>query len=130
MPFPLTLSLLLAAATHSHAPTTSSQKIAPAAPHETTIYVGDMHCAACAKKVSGRLFKVKGVMRVRTDVAADLAIVTPQTKKEIDPLAAWEAVRKAGFPALRLVGPQGELIAEKETGKPIRVARKPAESVR
>jgi hypothetical protein len=53
---------------------------------------------------------VKGVKQVRTDVSADLALVTPQTNKQLDPIALWEAVEKAGFPPTRLVSPAGEYV--------------------
>lgn len=115
----LALSLLTALALPSARAETSTHAVdaAPAVPknlkrgtHETLIYVGDMHCSTCAKKVTGRLFRVKGVKQVRTDVAADLALVTPQANKQLDPLALWDAVEKAGFPPTRLVCPSGEYV--------------------
>src|SRR5262245_14461134 len=42
---------------------------------DTVIHVGDLHCKTCAKKIARRLYTVKGVMKVRTDVAADVAVV-------------------------------------------------------
>jgi copper chaperone CopZ len=95
------------------------------APNEVAIYVDDMHCAGCAKKVSSRLFKVKGVVKVRTDVKADVAIVTPQAKKQIDVKAAWAACQKAGFQPTKLVGPQGTFAADKKTKGPQKVAEAP-----
>jgi len=93
-----------------------------AAANETVIYVVDMHCEGCAKKVSSRLFKLKGVMKVRTDIKADVAIVTPQTKKQIDPKAAWTAVQAAGQVPVKLVGPQGTYVADAKTKAPQKVA--------
>jgi copper chaperone CopZ len=95
------------------------------APNEMAIYVEDMHCAGCAKKLSGRLFKVKGVVKVRTDLKADLAIVTPQAKKQIDVKAAWAACQKAGFQPTKLIGPQGTFAADKKTKGPQKVAEAP-----
>ncbi len=92
------------------------------AANETAIYVVDMHCAGCAKKVSSRLFKVKGVMKVRTDIKADVAVVTPQTKKQIDPKAAWAAVQAAGQVPVKLVGPQGTFVPDAKTKAPQKVA--------
>ena len=80
------------------------------APHETAIYVGDMHCATCAKKISGKLFRVKGVMKVRTNVKQHVAIVTPQSKKVVDVKAAWKAVQSAGFEPVKLIGPEGTFV--------------------
>lgn len=101
------------------APTKPQVKFAA---NETAIYVVDMHCAGCAKKVSSRLFKVKGVMKVRTDIKADVAVVTPQTKKQIDPKAAWEAVQAAGQVPVKLVGPQGTYVADAKTKAPQKAA--------
>lgn len=98
------------------------------APNEVAIYVDDMHCAGCAKKISGRLFKVKGVVKVRTDLKADLAIVTPQAKKQIDVKAAWEACQQAGFQPTKLIGPQGTFAAHEKTKAPQKVAEAPKDA--
>lgn len=82
---------------------------------ETAIYVGDMHCAGCAKKIARKLYAVKGVVKVRTDLKADVAVVTPQKKKKLDPDALWLAAEAAGFPAVKLVGPSGTFIPDPET---------------
>ena len=54
---------------------------------ETAIFVGDMHCGNCAKKVARKLYGVKGVVKVRSDIKIDVAIVTPQKNREVDPQA-------------------------------------------
>lgn len=92
------------------------------APHETAIYVGDMHCGACAKKISGKLFRVKGVMKVRTNVKQHVAIVTPQSKKVVDVKAAWKAVQSAGFEPTKLVGPEGSFTADEKSKEPVKDA--------
>jgi copper chaperone CopZ len=92
------------------------------APHETAIYVGDMHCATCAKKISGKLFRVKGVMKVRTNVKQHVAIVTPQSKKVVDVKAAWKAVQSAGFEPVKLVGPEGTFVSEEKSKEPVKDA--------
>lgn len=103
------------------APATAAPAI-KMAPGETAIYVADMHCAGCAKKVSSRLFKVKGVMKVRCDVEADVVVVTPQSKKTLDPKAAWAAIQAAGRTPVRLVGPAGTYVADEKTRAPQKVA--------
>jgi copper chaperone CopZ len=90
------------------------------APHETAIYVGDMHCATCAKKISGKLFRVKGVMKVRTNVKQHVAIVTPQSKKVVDVKAAWKAVQSAGFEPTKLVGPEGSFTPDEKSKEPVK----------
>lgn len=90
------------------------------APHETAIYVGDMHCATCAKKISGKLFRVKGVMKVRTNVKQHVAIVTPQSKKVVDVSSAWKAVQAAGFEPVKLIGPEGTYVADEKSKEPVK----------
>jgi len=85
------------------------------APTETVIYVKSLHCKTCAKKIARKLFAVKGVTKVRTDLKANLAIVTPQKKKQLDPLALWSAAKASGFPAIKLVGPAGTYLPNAET---------------
>lgn len=74
----------------------------------TTIEVDDMHCAACAKKIARRLFTVPGVVRVRTYLKENKALITPQEEKEPDARAMWEAVEAAGFKVVKLEGPAGK----------------------
>jgi copper chaperone CopZ len=96
---------------------------------DTVIHVGDLHCKTCAKKIARRLYTVKGVMKVRTDVEANVAVVTPQTKKTLDVKALWNAALKSGFPPLKLVGPTGAFEPDPQTKGPRlvteEVARKP-----
>lgn len=89
---------------------------------DVAITIDDMHCAGCAKKISSRLFKLKGVVKVRTDLKANLAVITPQAKKQVDTKAAWEAIQKAGFQPTKLVGPQGTYVAHEKTKAPEKVA--------
>jgi copper chaperone CopZ len=121
-----------AAAIHDHdgeaAPTKPVATKLKIAATETAIYVDNMHCAGCAKKIAGRLYRVKGVVKVRTDLKAHLAVVTPQKKREVDTKAAWEAVQKAGFQPTKLVGPQGTFVAHEKTKKPEKVAETAAQS--
>jgi copper chaperone CopZ len=92
---------------------------------ETVIFVEDLHCATCAKKVTSRLFKVKGVMRVRTSVKLDAAVVTPQSKKPLDPAAAWAALQAAGYQPTQLIGPEGVFVPHDETKEPFKIAEAP-----
>jgi len=85
------------------------------APNETVIYVKNMHCKHCAKKIASKLYTVKGVKLVRTDLKANVAIVTPQAKKKLDPLALWKAAKESKFPAIKLEGPSGKYVADPKT---------------
>ena len=85
------------------------------APNETALFVADLHCKTCAKKIAGKLFTVKGVMTVRTNVKDDVVIITPQKKKKLDVQAIWKAAQKAGFPPQKLIGPQGTYVVDPKT---------------
>jgi copper chaperone CopZ len=79
---------------------------------ETAIFVGDMHCAGCAKKVARKLYGVKGVVKVRSDIKIDVAIVTPQQNRKLDPKALWAATEKSGIMPVKLIGPAGVIEAD------------------
>ncbi len=104
----------------------AAAKALKVAPQETIIFVEDLHCSTCAKKVSSRLFKMKGVMRVRTSVKYDAAVVTPQAKKPLDVAAAWAALQEAGYQPTRLIGPEGAFIPNDEDQSPLKIAEAPA----
>ncbi len=114
------------------APTTSTSKDSKPktklklAKNDTIIYVKDLHCKHCAKKIASKLYAVKGVVKVRTDLKADVAIVTPQDKKKLDPMALWTAANKSGFPALKLVGPTGTYVLDPKTKSAQRLPEKSA----
>lgn len=94
---------------------------------DTVLHVADLHCAHCAKNIASKLYTVKGVVKVRTDIKADVAIITPQSKKQLDPMALWKAADKSGFPALKLVGPKGTYVRDSKTKQVVRLAdKKPA----
>jgi copper chaperone CopZ len=88
-----------------------SRPLAAATPTATVIDVHNMHCAACARKIAGKLYGVPGVVAVRTNVEANTATITPQERKQPSPKALWEAVEKAGFKPLRLAGPYGTFVS-------------------
>ena len=115
--------------THKKAPASKSNKKKvktklPIGKADTVIIVDDLHCKHCAKKVSGRLYTVKGVMKVRTDVKADVAIVTPQKNKKLSTKALWSAAQKAGFQPTSLEGPAGKFVADAKTKGPKLVPKK------
>ncbi|MEM9351432.1 MAG: heavy-metal-associated domain-containing protein [Planctomycetota bacterium] len=87
---------------------------------ETVLFVDDLHCKTCAKKISGKLYAVKSVAKVRTHVKKDYAIVTPQKSKQLDIEKLWKASQDAGFQPLRLVGPAGVYVPDTETKAPVK----------
>lgn len=89
---------------------------------ESVVFFEDLHCSTCAKKVTSRLFKLKGVKSVRTSVKYDAAVVTPQTGKAFDAVVAWEALQAIKYQPARLQGPEGVFIADGELKEPLKVA--------
>jgi copper chaperone CopZ len=100
----------------------TAKKALKVAPGETVVFFEDLHCATCAKKVTGQLFKQKGVLRVRTSVKLDAAVVTPQAKKAINPAAAWTALQAAGYQPMLLDGPDGTFAPHGDEKQPQKVA--------
>jgi copper chaperone CopZ len=112
-------------AAESKAPVKTKLKIAKT---DTTIHVGNLHCKTCAKKIARKLYTVKGVAKVRSDVKANLVVITPQRKKQLDVKKLWAAATKAGFAPVKLAGPTGTFKPDEKTKAPTlvpeQVARK------
>jgi copper chaperone CopZ len=120
----LTIAISFTTVTSWAADTAVQEVTAPElklAPGEMAIYVSNMHCSHCAKKIASKLYRLKGVVKVKTDVKLHLAIVTPQAKKQVDSKAAWAAVRSAGFKPTKLVGPQGTFVVDAKTKEPVKI---------
>ena len=71
----------------------------------TAIYVTDLHCDNCAKKLASKLYAVPGVVQVKANVPKDVAFVIHQKTKDPQPLALWEATETAGFQVVKLQSP-------------------------
>ena len=84
------------------------------------IYVENLHCKHCAKRLARKLFAVPGVKKVTANVKKDLAVAYPETKKTLSPLKLWEAAEEAKFKVVKLVTPTD--VIEK---KPVELARQP-----
>ena len=59
----------------------------PATAPATVIKVSDMHCAACAQKISRKLYAVPGVVQVKTNLKQHAAVITPEKNRQPNPLA-------------------------------------------
>ncbi|MEE2706709.1 MAG: cation transporter [Planctomycetota bacterium] len=90
-------TVVLAAGSHATA----------AEPQYTWIYVKDMHCSNCAKKITRKLYTVPGVVKVQTHLKQHFAVITPQAGKSVSPRAVWEAVEQIKFEPVKLQGPIG-----------------------
>ena len=78
----------------------------------TWIFVDDMHCAHCAKKITRKLYTVPGVQNVQTHLQKHFAVVTPETGKRVSPRAVWEAIEAIDFTPVKLQGPDGVFTAK------------------
>jgi copper chaperone CopZ len=76
-------------------------------PALTTISVKGMQCAACASHVSESLQAIPGVAKAQADATKAVAVVTAKANTNPSPKALWEAVEKAGYTPLKIVGPNG-----------------------
>lgn len=76
-------------------------------PPVTTISVKGMQCAACASHVSEHLQAIPGVAKAQADAAKAVAVITAKGNANPSPRALWEAVEKAGYTPVKIVGPGG-----------------------
>lgn len=101
--FITTLALFAAALISSTATLQAEQ-----AKYRTTIVVKGMHCQSCANKLVKNLNAVPGVRASNADAKKGLAVADPKdTQRLPSPKAQWEAIEKAGYKPLKLVGPFG-----------------------
>lgn len=101
---PKTIRLILALTVIQ---TICTSAVLAAKANPTVIYVKDMHCEACAKKIAGKLYGVAGVVSVKTHVKKGIAIVESEANKQASPKALWEAVEAAEFAPIKVAGPMG-----------------------
>ncbi len=68
-----------------------------------SIHIADMHCQHCAKKISGKLYTVKGVKNVKTMLEDGLAEVTPSKQQMPSLKTLWEVLEEADFEPTKIV---------------------------
>ena len=83
----------------------AQQPQAPAA--AIKVFIPNMHCESCAKKIRSRLFAVKGVNRVVTSVKHDLAVIEAVPGQVVSAKAIWETLEQGKFKVDRIETPQG-----------------------
>ena len=76
----------------------------------TSVYVSNMHCANCAKKIVGKIYTVPGVVKASVNIKANRVLVTPQKGTNPSPKALWESVEKAGFKPVKISSPYGTFV--------------------
>ncbi|MEN1678043.1 MAG: heavy metal-associated domain-containing protein [Planctomycetota bacterium] len=59
------------------------------------LYVVDLHCKTCAKKLARKLYATPGVKRVQASVKQNRAVITLQPRKQVDLAKIWRAAELA-----------------------------------
>jgi Cu+-exporting ATPase len=90
----------------------SARPALAASPQYTWVFVKDMHCENCAKKIARRLYTLPGVVKVQTNVKQNFAVITPESGKNVSPRAVWEAVEAAKFQPVKIQAPSGVFTAK------------------
>ena len=113
----IALALVALAASSSPAPETPPLELVPAeeAREErptqkprvlpqgvVEIEVAELHCKTCAKRLARKLYSTPGVMRVRTYVKKNLAIIELQPRKQVKLTKLWLAAEAADQQPLEL----------------------------
>ena len=100
--------LVAAVAIATALPTTAVAKSAKSPrKDQTTIYVTDLHCKKCVKKIARKLYAVPKVVKIHTNLKKDFVIVTPERGQKLAPGVLWDATVEAGFKPVKLIGPAG-----------------------
>ncbi len=73
----------------------------------TTITIEGMHCVSCAKKLTKTFQAVPNVGAVEVSAETGLATIAPKADEVPSAKLLWEAVEKAGYKPVKLVGPGG-----------------------
>ena len=89
---------LLPTVTQAAKPKTKSPRI--------VIYIKDIHCNSCAKKIATKLYTVPGIVQVAANVKKNYVVVTPQKSKVPSAKKMWEATISAKTQPVKLVTPQ------------------------
>ena len=80
----------------------AEEPTAPLPPGRVEIDVEDLHCKSCAKKVARKLYAVRGVKKVQSNLEKDLVVVTLTNGHAPVPAALWNAVVAGGQKPERL----------------------------
>ena len=104
--------LWLAFACVSTSPLLAQTPASPLPPGRVEIDVEDLHCKTCAKKVARKLYGVRGVKNVKSDLQKDRIVVTLTSGHTPVPAALWNAVAAGEQKPVRLRHADKSLNAE------------------
>lgn len=95
-----------------------------AQPKVISLQVKSIHCEGCAKTIRGKLYTVKGILKVHTDIKKNLIVIVPASGKTLKARELWEVVEKAKFQPTKLTIP-GKVF----TKKPLKTDLIPAQKI-
>ena len=81
----------------------------------TSLYVSNMHCEGCAKRLRTRLYKLPNVLKVTTNVKQGIAVITPSTGKDVSVRSVWDVAENEKFKVIKIADKTGT-----HTKKPVR----------
>jgi len=73
----------------------------------TSLYVSNMHCEGCAKRLRTKLYKLPNVLKVTTNVQSGVAIITPTTGKSVTVKKVWDAAEAEKFKVVKIADNSG-----------------------
>ena len=73
----------------------------------TSLYVSNMHCEGCAKRLRTKLYKLPNVLKVTTNVKSGTAIITPSSGKEVSSKSVWTTAENEKFKIVKLADKNG-----------------------
>ena len=89
------------------------------------LQVKSIHCEGCAKTIQSKLYTIKGVLKVKTDIQKNLIVIVPASGKTLSARQLWEVLEKANFQPVRLTVP-GKVFTKKPSAKDLIPAQKVA----
>ncbi len=88
------------------------QAVWAAEPSTKTVITTKKLCPVCAKKITEKLRRIKGVAEARVDTASNTFVVLPISDSKLSPRLLWETVEQGGEQPIQLVGPSGTFEAK------------------
>ena len=74
----------------------TAEETKPLDPGLVEVVCEEIHCPTCAKKISRKLFTIKGVSKVETSVKEDKVMIHLPKDKPVDAATLWQAVLDGG----------------------------------
>lgn len=94
----------VAAQATNQAATIAAQEeaIKPLPPGRVEVYLEDLHCKTCAKKVSRKLYALRGVSKVETYLQTDKVVIHTPKDRPVATASIWQAVLAGGVKPIEI----------------------------